>query len=169
MQILEKISPDAMVFLQTHKRVWPATQRDALFWSHMRQITDKADEGAHDTWVVCNNSVDHQSFPVSTTVFKCQKTIEVTLVSLSPSLSLLITASQHWQLHPHLPDGDHGLPDVRGQAGRELGEDHARRPDVSHHLLFGGESGRLGTSWGSAGYLQARVSKVPEAVYEICD
>lgn len=65
MQILEKISPDAMVFLQTHKRVWPATQRDALFWSHMRQITDNKDEGALDTWVVCNNSVDHESFPVS--------------------------------------------------------------------------------------------------------
>lgn len=65
MQILEKISPDAMVFLQTHKRVWPATQRDALFWSHMRQITDGKDEGALDTWVVCNNSVDHESFPVS--------------------------------------------------------------------------------------------------------
>lgn len=65
MQILEKISADAMVFLQTHKRVWPATQRDALFWSHMRQITDGADEGAHDTWVVCNNSVAHDSYPVS--------------------------------------------------------------------------------------------------------
>lgn len=71
MQILEKISPDAMVFLQTHKRVWPATQRDALFWSHMRQITDGKDEGALDTWVVCNNSVDHESFPVS--LKRCEK------------------------------------------------------------------------------------------------
>lgn len=69
MQILEKISPDAMVFLQTHKRVWPATQRDALFWSHMRQITDNKDEGALDTWVVCNNSVDHESFPVSLQIY----------------------------------------------------------------------------------------------------
>ena len=35
-QILEEISPDTLVFLQTHKRIWPANQRDALFWSHMR-------------------------------------------------------------------------------------------------------------------------------------
>lgn len=35
-QILETIAPDTLVFLQTHKRIWPANQRDALFWSHMR-------------------------------------------------------------------------------------------------------------------------------------
>jgi collagen type IV alpha-3-binding protein len=35
-QILETISPDTLVLLQTHKRIWPANQRDALFWSHMR-------------------------------------------------------------------------------------------------------------------------------------
>lgn len=37
-QILEAISPDTLVFLQTHKRIWPANQRDALFWSHMRLV-----------------------------------------------------------------------------------------------------------------------------------
>ncbi|XP_073840208.1 ceramide transfer protein isoform X1 [Musca autumnalis] len=57
--ILEKISPDTFLFLQTHKRVWPASQRDALFWSHMRKITDGLDEGAADTWIVCNNSTDY--------------------------------------------------------------------------------------------------------------
>jgi collagen type IV alpha-3-binding protein len=34
--ILESIAPDTLVFLQTHKRIWPANQRDALFWSHMK-------------------------------------------------------------------------------------------------------------------------------------
>ena len=62
--ILENISPDTLVFLQTHKRVWPASQRDALFWSHMRKITDNKDEGAHDTWIVCNNSMEHTEYPV---------------------------------------------------------------------------------------------------------
>lgn len=57
--ILEKISPDTYLFLQTHKRVWPASQRDALFWSHMRKITDGLEEGAVDTWIVCNNSTDY--------------------------------------------------------------------------------------------------------------
>ncbi|XP_063698309.1 ceramide transfer protein [Culicoides brevitarsis] len=63
MQILEKISPDALVFLQTHKRIWPASQRDALFWSHMRKIDDDFDKEAHDTWVVCNQSVEHPDYP----------------------------------------------------------------------------------------------------------
>lgn len=57
--ILEKISPNTFLFLQTHKRVWPATQRDALFWSHMRQITDGLDKGAVDCWIVCNKSTDY--------------------------------------------------------------------------------------------------------------
>ncbi|XP_037933868.1 ceramide transfer protein [Teleopsis dalmanni] len=57
--ILEKISPDTLVFLQTHKRIWPASQRDALFWSHMRKIQDGLDEGATDTWIVCNNSTNY--------------------------------------------------------------------------------------------------------------
>ncbi|KAL5292144.1 COL4A3BP family protein [Megaselia abdita] len=62
--ILEKISSDAFVFLQTHKRVWPASQRDALFWSHMRKITDGLEEGTHDSWVVCNNSTEREEYPV---------------------------------------------------------------------------------------------------------
>ncbi|XP_050333096.1 ceramide transfer protein isoform X1 [Bactrocera neohumeralis] len=57
--ILEKISPDTFVFLQTHKRIWPASQRDALFWSHMRKITDGLDDDAVDMWVVCNNSTEY--------------------------------------------------------------------------------------------------------------
>lgn len=65
MTILENISPDAIVFLQTHKRIWPATQRDALFWSHMKSITDDVDQDAHDVWAVCNHSIEHESYPVS--------------------------------------------------------------------------------------------------------
>uniref|UniRef100_A0A336MKJ2 Ceramide transfer protein n=2 Tax=Culicoides sonorensis TaxID=179676 RepID=A0A336MKJ2_CULSO len=63
MQILDKISPDTLVFLQTHKRIWPASQRDAMFWSHMRRIEDDFDKEAHDTWVVCNQSVEHPDYP----------------------------------------------------------------------------------------------------------
>lgn len=63
--ILEKISPDTFLFLQTHKRVWPASQRDAQFWSHMRKITDGLEDGAIDTWIVCNNSTDYSKQEVS--------------------------------------------------------------------------------------------------------
>lgn len=68
MTILEQISPDAIVFLQTHKRIWPASQRDALFWSHMQNVhsTVAADDAAvHDAWAVCNHSIEHESYPVS--------------------------------------------------------------------------------------------------------
>lgn len=63
MQVLEKIAPDTLVFLQTHKRIWPASQRDALFWSHMRHVTDDFDPDAHDTWFVCNKSFEHEEYP----------------------------------------------------------------------------------------------------------
>lgn len=62
MTIVERISSDTIVFLQTHKRIWPASQRDALFWSHMRKIQDK-DAGAHDEWLVCNHSIELEAFP----------------------------------------------------------------------------------------------------------
>lgn len=65
MTILEQISPDTIVFLQTHKRIWPASQRDALFWSHMRHVTTDIDQDAHDEWMVCNHSVEHEDYPVS--------------------------------------------------------------------------------------------------------
>lgn len=38
---------------------------------------------------------------------------------------------------------------------------------MSHHVLFGGESGGLGASRSPARDLQARISKVPEAVYKV--
>ena len=56
--VLEKVSEDTLIFLQLHKRVWPAAQRDALFWSHMRCIDSSPQS---QTWIVCNQSTKHQS------------------------------------------------------------------------------------------------------------
>lgn len=66
MAILEKISPDTIVFLQTHKRIWPASQRDALFWSHMRKVSNKGDPSAQNEWLVCNHSIDLDAYPANT-------------------------------------------------------------------------------------------------------
>lgn len=66
-QIVDNVAPDTMVFLQTYKRIWPASQRDALFWSHMRKITDNEDQSAHDTWVVCNHSNQNEEYPPANT------------------------------------------------------------------------------------------------------
>ncbi|XP_043256945.1 ceramide transfer protein isoform X1 [Colletes gigas] len=66
MTVIENISKDTLIFLQTHKRIWPASQRDALFWSHMRRVSDDQDPDAHDLWIVCNHSTEHSDYPPNT-------------------------------------------------------------------------------------------------------
>ena len=61
---IEQISDDTVITLQIHKRVWPTTQRDALFWSHIRHIPSK-DESNPDVWIVCNYSTEHEKAPVN--------------------------------------------------------------------------------------------------------
>lgn len=56
MTIVEEISSDALVFHQTFKRIWPASQRDALFWSHVRQSSD-------NTYAVTNHSTTNPDYP----------------------------------------------------------------------------------------------------------
>ncbi|XP_013137472.1 PREDICTED: collagen type IV alpha-3-binding protein [Papilio polytes] len=58
MTIVEEISSDALVFHQTFKRIWPASQRDALFWSHVR-----ADD---TTYAVTNHSTSNAEYPPNT-------------------------------------------------------------------------------------------------------
>ncbi|XP_059059634.1 ceramide transfer protein [Achroia grisella] len=59
MNIVEEISSDAMVFHQTFKRIWPASQRDALFWSHVRASDDH-------TYAVTNHSTTNSEYPSNT-------------------------------------------------------------------------------------------------------
>ncbi|KAJ0174033.1 hypothetical protein K1T71_010179 [Dendrolimus kikuchii] len=59
MTIVEEISSDAMVFHQTFKRIWPASQRDALFWSHVRSSSDYA-------YAVTNHSTTNVDYPANT-------------------------------------------------------------------------------------------------------
>lgn len=66
MTVIETIADDTLVFLQVHKRIWPASQRDSLFWSHMRQVPDCNDPDGHDIWIVCNHSTDNPDFPSNT-------------------------------------------------------------------------------------------------------
>ncbi|XP_061720307.1 ceramide transfer protein [Cydia pomonella] len=58
MNIVEEISSDAMVFHQTFKRIWPVSQRDALFWSHVRASDD-------DTYAVINHSTTNPDYPAN--------------------------------------------------------------------------------------------------------
>ncbi|XP_059910204.1 ceramide transfer protein-like isoform X2 [Gadus macrocephalus] len=58
--VVETLSDNAVIVYQTHKRVWPASQRDVLYLSAMRKIA-ATDENDPDTWLVCNFSVDHEN------------------------------------------------------------------------------------------------------------
>jgi len=61
---LEAVSDDTVITHQVHKRVWPTTQRDALFWSHIRHVASN-DETRPDMWIVVNYSTEHDSTPSS--------------------------------------------------------------------------------------------------------
>ncbi|KAA3676476.1 collagen type IV alpha-3-binding protein [Paragonimus westermani] len=41
--VLEVCGDDTVVLHQVYKRVWPTTQRDSLFWSHIRQVNGHSD------------------------------------------------------------------------------------------------------------------------------
>ncbi|CAH1126664.1 unnamed protein product [Ceutorhynchus assimilis] len=69
MTVLENISDDTLVFLQTHKRIWPASQRDVVFWSHIRKLPNDQDRDGPDIWTVVNNSTESPEHPAN--VGKC--------------------------------------------------------------------------------------------------
>uniref|UniRef100_A0A674BTD5 Ceramide transfer protein n=1 Tax=Salmo trutta TaxID=8032 RepID=A0A674BTD5_SALTR len=58
--VVETLSDNAVIVYQTHKRVWPASQRDVLYLSAIRKIL-ATNESDPDTWLVCNFSVDHDN------------------------------------------------------------------------------------------------------------
>uniref|UniRef100_A0A3P9KX85 Ceramide transfer protein n=1 Tax=Oryzias latipes TaxID=8090 RepID=A0A3P9KX85_ORYLA len=81
--IVETLSDNAMIVYQTHKRVWPASQRDVLYLSAMRKIVTN-NENDPDTWLVCNFSVDHDDAQVSSRCVRAKINIAMicqTLVS----------------------------------------------------------------------------------------
>ena len=68
--MLEKLSDNTMIFHQIHKRVWPSSQRDTVFVSHIRQLGSK-EEGERieneieNAWMVTNWATEHEEAPVS--------------------------------------------------------------------------------------------------------
>uniref|UniRef100_A0A8C8CY14 Ceramide transfer protein n=1 Tax=Oncorhynchus tshawytscha TaxID=74940 RepID=A0A8C8CY14_ONCTS len=77
--VVETLSDNAVIVYQTHKRVWPASQRDVLYLSAIRKIL-ATNENDPDTWLVCNFSVDHDNcLPLSSYLFI--NSLFVTLVS----------------------------------------------------------------------------------------
>uniref|UniRef100_A0A3Q3G5R1 Ceramide transfer protein n=1 Tax=Labrus bergylta TaxID=56723 RepID=A0A3Q3G5R1_9LABR len=62
--VVETLSDNAVIVYQTHKRVWPASQRDVLYLSAIRKLF-ATNENDPDTWLVCNFSVDHDNAPTN--------------------------------------------------------------------------------------------------------
>ncbi|XP_075216905.1 ceramide transfer protein isoform X2 [Lycorma delicatula] len=63
MTVIETIADDTLLFHQIHKRIWPASQRDAFFWSHITQVPNQNDRDSHNIWVVVNHSTDAPDHP----------------------------------------------------------------------------------------------------------
>uniref|UniRef100_H2ZIZ6 Ceramide transfer protein n=1 Tax=Ciona savignyi TaxID=51511 RepID=H2ZIZ6_CIOSA len=80
-QVLENLDEFTTINYQTHKQVWPAAQRDCLYLSSMVKVDSPpcaGDKTPHDTWIVCNFSVDH---PEVNSVPGCVRAlIEVALI-----------------------------------------------------------------------------------------
>jgi collagen type IV alpha-3-binding protein len=61
--IVEEISENIVVLHQLHKKVWPAAQRESLFWSHFYDVCSERDPDAHDAYMVCNHDCDRPDVP----------------------------------------------------------------------------------------------------------
>lgn len=61
-EVVEWLSEDSFISHNVIKRVWPASQRDAVFWSHIRHVQGETDEEP-DLWIVVNYSIDHDAVP----------------------------------------------------------------------------------------------------------
>lgn len=63
-RVLEIPEEYTSIIYQTHKRVWPAAQRDCMYISQLLKIDNPPsppdDRIPHDMWIVCNFSIDYE-------------------------------------------------------------------------------------------------------------
>ena len=62
--VVEWLTPETNISHQVYRRVWPTTQREALFWSTIQHHPSDDDE-APDCWIVVNHSTEHENVPVN--------------------------------------------------------------------------------------------------------
>ena len=68
--MLENLSDNTIIFHQVHKRVWPSSQRDTVFASHIRKLRpqeegERIENEIENAWMVTNWSTEHEDAPVS--------------------------------------------------------------------------------------------------------
>ena len=67
--MLEQLSDSTLIVHQIYKRMWPSSQRDTVFLSHIREIPsyDAGDREVNEVgrpWIVMNYSIEHPDAPV---------------------------------------------------------------------------------------------------------
>ncbi len=65
--VVETLSEDTLILHHLHKRIWPSTQRETLYCTHMCTLTGvpTPENMVGHTWMICNFSIDHDKVPVS--------------------------------------------------------------------------------------------------------
>ena len=86
--VVEWLTPETNISHQVYRRVWPTTQREALFWSTIQHHPSDDDEGP-DYWIVVNHSTEHEHVPVrtlfldsSSLVFSCTSALPIYVFNL---------------------------------------------------------------------------------------
>lgn len=162
MTILEQISSDTIVFLQTHKRIWPASQRDALFWSHMKNIREKGDPNANDEWLVCNHSIELDTYPAN--VGKCVRIFLTVIMFCQTYVHPSVVAAKGNQI----TRDDLTCKITYCSTGMYIAQSLMRQSRILISILFDcSESRRLGTCIRTPSGLQKRVSKVPQTIHRL--
>jgi collagen type IV alpha-3-binding protein len=70
--IVEALCDDTIIFHHLHKRVWPSTQRETVFCSHICTLPNapRAENQVGHTWMVINFSVEHTKVPISSKLIR---------------------------------------------------------------------------------------------------
>jgi len=65
---VKMLSEDTAIINQVHRRIWPTSQREALFWSQRLNVSDivaqkhNGTDRLHSAWMVCNHDTATSNF-----------------------------------------------------------------------------------------------------------
>ena len=51
-RLVERLGPDTVVLHQVHRRIWPTSTRESLFWSQRLNVSAHKGTDAQDAWMV---------------------------------------------------------------------------------------------------------------------
>lgn len=93
MVVVEEIGEDTLIFMQKYKKICFVSQRDSVFWSHIRNLDNDSNS---DQWIVVNHSTEHPDYEVSsskcvrvqlTVCLFCQTQFEASVSSIDAVVS----------------------------------------------------------------------------------